>query len=267
MSLLSVVQGVFGDAFRISRGYSTSHDGIDLVAKEGTPVYAVASGTVEYAKNAASDAGCSKAWACGGGNVVNINIGDNRATQYAHLQRFTVASGQTVRAGQLIGYVGHTGAATGPHLHFGLWDKNVNKMINPQSFLEGKPAQLKGFADVISFPVGHIITESDIHDISMKLEKNHWFANPVQQIAFEEFMKQNALGKAWTKDLQNTLAVQAGADASNIGNATDPLGAVGGAITGLGATLVTTTAYILAVVVVIVGIIVYTKSSPQPVEG
>lgn len=126
---------VFGTAFSLSRGYSGTHDGIDLAAKEGTAIYAVADGTVEYAKNAAMDTNCKAAWACGGGNVVNINIGNQKATQYAHLSRFVVQSGQTVKRGDLIGYVGHTGNATGAHLHFGLWDKAAGKMIDPTTFL------------------------------------------------------------------------------------------------------------------------------------
>lgn len=283
MALIDLVHDTFGSAFRISRWFIPGHDGIDLAAKEGTPIRAVAAGTVSYARDARTQADKgSKGWAMGGGNVVNINVGGDLRTQYAHLSRIVVSEGQHVSKGQIIGYVGKTGGQTssgayggpgaefvGAHLHFGLWNTRTNKMVNPKAFLEkaGKvtPTQgddwqkpsLGGFNNLVSFPVGHVITANDITSISKKLSDAGWFENSIQQIAFEEFMKQNALGKAWDKSLQDKLAGQAIADAQNIGNAVD----VGGAIGNLGGTLVQVATFGAAIVLVIVGLFMYQRSS------
>lgn len=128
----------------ISQSFWSGHDGVDIAAKRGSPIYAVADGVVSYAQDAGRDGNAGAHWAIGGGNVLNIDIGGNQTTQYAHLDRFAVASGQQVKKGQLIGYVGQTGDATGPHLHFGLWDHSTNKMIDPGQYLDynGGGAQL-----------------------------------------------------------------------------------------------------------------------------
>lgn len=83
------------------------HAGIDFGASAGTPIHAVADGTVYRA-----------GWSSGGhGNVVVIDHGQV-ATLYAHQERLAVRAGQRVVAGQVIGWVGSTGLSTGPHLHF-----------------------------------------------------------------------------------------------------------------------------------------------------
>ncbi|WP_271079195.1 M23 family metallopeptidase [Aurantiacibacter sp. MUD61] len=83
------------------------HNGVDLAAPTGTPVYATADGIVEMAQ-----------WYSSYGNYVQIGHGGEMETRYAHLSRYTVSSGEQVRAGDLIGYVGSTGRSTGPHLHY-----------------------------------------------------------------------------------------------------------------------------------------------------
>lgn len=84
------------------------HSGIDFAAAPGTEVYA--SGDGEVVKEE------SNYW--GYGNIITIDHGYGYKTQYAHLQRFAVKKGQKVKRGQLVGYVGSTGKATGPHLHY-----------------------------------------------------------------------------------------------------------------------------------------------------
>lgn len=107
-----------GGAYRVTRGYSAGHDAIDLAAATGTPVYSLTAGRVVFAANSAGRADAGRHNAIGGGNVVNVQ--DTAGTwQYAHLQSIAVAEGATVRAGQLLGTVGMTGNATGPHLHLG----------------------------------------------------------------------------------------------------------------------------------------------------
>lgn len=86
------------------------HNGVDFAAPSGTPVYAAASGTVKVAGNGG---------ACG--NMVQILHVNGLVTAYCHLSRFAdIHAGDHVEGRQLIGYVGQTGRATGPHLHFAL---------------------------------------------------------------------------------------------------------------------------------------------------
>jgi murein DD-endopeptidase MepM/ murein hydrolase activator NlpD len=83
------------------------HNGIDYAAPRGTPVYAAGNGKIVTA-------GYSNA----NGNYVVIQHGGKYATKYLHLDRLRVKSGQSVKQGQVIGGVGSTGYATGPHLHY-----------------------------------------------------------------------------------------------------------------------------------------------------
>ncbi len=83
------------------------HNGVDLAAPRGTPVYATADGVVEMAKYWGSY-----------GNYVQIGHGGDLETRYAHLASYNVRDGEQVRKGDLIGYVGSTGRSTGPHLHY-----------------------------------------------------------------------------------------------------------------------------------------------------
>ena len=98
----------------------TPHNGVDFGASSGTPVYASASGTV----HSAGDSG-----PCG--NMVQIEHANGLSTAYCHLSRFAAGlhSGQHVEARQLVGYVGQTGRATGPHLHFAV--KRGGNFIDP----------------------------------------------------------------------------------------------------------------------------------------
>lgn len=93
---------------RFGRRGSRMHDGIDIGAKEGTPVYAAAGGKVIYADNKLS----------GFGNLIIIKHTADFVTIYAHNQKNLVYKNQQIKRGQLIARVGQTGRATGPHLHF-----------------------------------------------------------------------------------------------------------------------------------------------------
>jgi murein DD-endopeptidase MepM/ murein hydrolase activator NlpD len=83
------------------------HEGIDIGVGSGTPIHAAAAGTVIY---------CG--WESGYGNLTVIDHGGNLATAYGHQSSISVACGQQVAQGQVIGAVGSTGHSTGPHLHF-----------------------------------------------------------------------------------------------------------------------------------------------------
>lgn len=90
-------------------GKMRAHKGVDYAAPTGTPIYAAGDAKVEFrgVKN-------------GFGNVVILQHGGQYSTVYGHMSRFAagLSAGQRVRQGQLIGYVGSTGLATGPHLHY-----------------------------------------------------------------------------------------------------------------------------------------------------
>ena len=85
------------------------HTGVDLAASEGTPIFAAGDGVVERS-----------GWDSGYGRFVMIKHVNGFETAYGHMSRIADITqvGDTVRQGQIIGYVGHTGFATGPHLHF-----------------------------------------------------------------------------------------------------------------------------------------------------
>lgn len=85
------------------------HEGVDLAAPIGTPIHAAAEGTVKYA-----------GWMHGYGRIVELKNFDGYSTRYAHMHKIApgIKVGSHVTEGQIIGYVGETGRATGPHLHF-----------------------------------------------------------------------------------------------------------------------------------------------------
>ncbi len=112
------------------------HTGLDFRAAYGTPIRAVKSGVVLFAGNTGD-------WA---GNHVAIRHADGRTTMSSHMSSMAVGSGQTVQAGQVIGYVGQTGRAFGAHLHFELYPVGVRygdvyKAINPQPWLAANGVQ------------------------------------------------------------------------------------------------------------------------------
>lgn len=103
------------------QGSSPFHTGQDFGAPAGTPIYATHDGVVRLSSGGAY------------GNMTTIVGGGGYSSRYAHQSRFAVKSGQRVRRGQLIGYVGATGRATGPHLHYEVWLNGSHK--NPRGYL------------------------------------------------------------------------------------------------------------------------------------
>ena len=118
---------------RRSGGALFMHEGIDLVAPAGTPVYAAADGIVVGAAPNGRY-----------GNWVRIDHGGRLATVYGHLMAFApgIEPGETVARGELIGFVGSTGRSTGAHLHFEVLDNG--KPVNPITHPELKAGQLRG---------------------------------------------------------------------------------------------------------------------------
>ena len=98
------------------------HNGVDLANDQGTPIYAARSGKVTVATYGGTY-----------GNYVTINHGDGFSSLYAHMTRYVVHKGDTVKKGQLIGYMGSTGRSTGPHLHFSIFYNGSS--VNPMNYI------------------------------------------------------------------------------------------------------------------------------------
>lgn len=113
-----------GYGWRIHPIYKTQklHTGMDFTAPVGTEIYATGNGVVNKIEMDGR----------GYGNNVTINHGFGYETLYGHMSKITVRSGQKVKRGDLIGYVGNSGSSTGPHLHYEV-RKNSNP-INPVNF-------------------------------------------------------------------------------------------------------------------------------------
>lgn len=88
--------------------FNPNHTGVDLDSRSGTTIYASAGGKVTTIRG----------WGGGYGNHIIINHGNGFSTLYGHMASFSVGSGQTVQAGQVIGTMGSTGWSTGTHVHF-----------------------------------------------------------------------------------------------------------------------------------------------------
>lgn len=116
------VSSPFGPRTSPTAGASTYHQGIDLAGSAGSPIYASRTGRVTLATYSNS-----------AGYYVSINHGDGYSSIYMHMTNYVVSAGQTVSAGQLIGYMGSTGISTGNHLHFGIALNGA--YVNPASYL------------------------------------------------------------------------------------------------------------------------------------
>ena len=102
--------------------YGRMHTGVDFAAKGGTPIYAWKSGTITY-----------RGWNGNYGNFIEIKHNDGTVSRYAHMSGYNCSLGDTVSAGETIGYVGTTGNSTGNHLHFEI--KVNGNFVNPLNYL------------------------------------------------------------------------------------------------------------------------------------
>ncbi len=116
----------FGNRDAPTAGASTYHQGVDLSAPKGTPIYASRGGQVTTAT-----------YGSAAGYYVKINHLDGYSSIYMHMTNYVVSAGQNVSQGQLIGYVGKSGVATGYHLHFGISYNGA--YVNPSQFLDFGP--------------------------------------------------------------------------------------------------------------------------------
>ena len=110
LPVAGTITSQFGHRVDPITGEVSSHTGTDIACAEGTPILAAADGTVTVANSLDS-------WGGSYGYYIQIDHGGGLETLYAHCSSICVTTGQQVQAGQVIGYVGHTGRATGSHLH------------------------------------------------------------------------------------------------------------------------------------------------------
>lgn len=156
MTPVQAVVALLGSSWHFVRGYtggtapnSTGHHGWDLSAALGTPIPSMTAGTVVFAENAggggpgfvgpyvapANAINAQRFWATNGGNTVIIQAADGTRYQYAHMSAFGVKVGDTVSVGTLLGKVGQTGDATGPHVHFAMINAARTAWVDPTTFL------------------------------------------------------------------------------------------------------------------------------------
>ncbi|WP_135555718.1 M23 family metallopeptidase [Paenibacillus cymbidii] len=116
----------YGYTRYVNGKYDSSHMALDLAAKEGTPIQATNDGVVALADTLYLT-----------GNSIYLDHGMGLFSQYAHMSKLLVKTGDKVKRGDIIGLVGTTGFSTGPHLHFTFWAHNVQ--ANPDLFFGTTP--------------------------------------------------------------------------------------------------------------------------------
>ena len=112
----------YGYRIHPTLGTRKFHNGVDLANNQGTPIYAARSGKVTVATYGGTY-----------GYYVTINHGDGFSSLYAHMTHYIVSKGQTVKKGDVIGYMGSTGRSTGPHLHFSIFYNGSS--VNPMNYI------------------------------------------------------------------------------------------------------------------------------------
>ena len=138
--------------------YARAHHGVDYAAPTGTPVKAVGEGVVTQ-----------RGWAGGYGNQIIVKHSANLESMYAHLSGYArgLAKGQRVRQGQVIGFVGSTGLATGPHLDFRL--RQSGKFIDPTKAINprGEPVPKRAMAEfekTVSIELAYLKGEKNLSE-------------------------------------------------------------------------------------------------------
>jgi murein DD-endopeptidase MepM/ murein hydrolase activator NlpD len=126
------VTGSFGERIDPFNGEGAFHTGVDISTTYGQAVIAPADGVVVFASQAV-----------GYGRLLILEHGHGISTRYGHLSGFAIAVGQTIRRGEVIGYVGQSGRSTGPHLHYEVRIHDVP--VNPHKYMRISVAQGAGF--------------------------------------------------------------------------------------------------------------------------
>jgi murein DD-endopeptidase MepM/ murein hydrolase activator NlpD len=119
--VLGRITSGFGERQHPRTGIFEFHSALDIAATTGTPIKATADGIVSFS-----------GWSAGNGNLVVVEHGFGYSTLYAHNSSNAVKVGQRIKRGDIIAYLGATGNATGPHLHYEVWHNG--KAVNPLGF-------------------------------------------------------------------------------------------------------------------------------------
>ena len=147
----------------VSQGYdATKHTGIDISAEQGVAVIAAADGTVSHVQ---TWDGSTTTGDQSYGNMVQITHADERTTLYAHLSKVLVSSGDSVSAGETIGYVGNTGNADGAHLHFEV--QQSGQTVDPRPFITGGNPEdpQKKFEELLEKYGGYIAEDGQLRTL------------------------------------------------------------------------------------------------------
>ncbi len=117
------ISSKFGNRIHPVTGEAQFHNGIDIAASEGTPIFAPANGTIEKIYSNST-----------GGNQMILKHSNGFKTGYAHLSKYNVKEGDHVKQGYKIGEVGSTGRVTGAHLHLTMRDVS-GELVDPTKYL------------------------------------------------------------------------------------------------------------------------------------
>ncbi len=123
------ITGAFGERIDPFNGEGAFHRGVDISSAYGHAIIAPADGTVMFAD-----------FMSGYGRMIVIDHGYGISTRYGHMSSFAVAEGQSVKRGDIIGYVGMSGRSTGPHLHYEVWLHDTP--VNPYRYLRVTSAKM-----------------------------------------------------------------------------------------------------------------------------
>ena len=119
------ISSSFGQREHPMSGKPEFHSGLDIAAEPGMAVRATGDGIVSFS-----------GWSGANGNLVVIEHGLGFSTFYGHNKMVAVKTGQKVKRGAILGYIGSTGNSTGPHVHYEVWQNG--RAVNPDAYLEGR---------------------------------------------------------------------------------------------------------------------------------
>ena len=139
----NTISSLAGGRIHPVTGKPGNHAGIDIPAPSGTNIYAAKSGVVIHAAK-----GTGSSWSYG--NYVIVSHSDGTSTLYAHMSRIGCKEGQTVKQGDVVGYVGTTGRSTGNHLHF---EVRVNgTRVDPVDYFKDKTLYYRSGGKTVALP-------------------------------------------------------------------------------------------------------------------
>lgn len=292
-SWTTIIQRLLGSGWSFVRGFNTQpgpnqHFGIDIAASTGTSIPSFSSGTVVYAQNeTTNEANAFHYWANGGGNTVEVLGANGVLYQYAHMSQINVKVGDTVSRGTVLGLVGSTGNATGPHLHFAMIKTVSSSLANnagwswidPTTFLEALPNPsggpiLDGFLKTIGRSLNDPIRSQDIDPFITYLEQHTSLipGDPVGQVIAgtgikQALQKEVSANRTWAQvgqDLLGQAATQSDMG-TQIAQTAGSLSSIAGTLTSLldPTTYIHVGAFLLGLILAYQGLKIVTAPAPE----